>query len=123
MRPLVARLTARGMHREWRAAMPKDLAQVDYVREFIDRLEKNAPTVKRPTLVRGILPPFRKALAERLGEPASSWRRRIAGAIPASKPSLNCSRNSPHRRMPGMNWGVVTATTESDGAERKYERR
>ena len=39
-------LTARGMHREWRAAMPKDLAQVDYVREFIDLLEKNAPTVK-----------------------------------------------------------------------------
>ena len=33
--------------REWRAAMPKDLAQVDYVREFIDLLEKNAPTVKR----------------------------------------------------------------------------
>src|SRR5262249_6610208 len=32
---LVARpLTARGMHREWRATMPKDLARVDYVREF-----------------------------------------------------------------------------------------
>jgi hypothetical protein len=29
MRPLVAGLTARGMHREWRAAIPKDLAQVD----------------------------------------------------------------------------------------------
>ena len=43
--------------------------------------------------------------------------------FPASKPSLNCSRYSPHRRMPGMNWGVVTATTESDGAERKHERR
>lgn len=42
MRPLVAGLTARGMHREWRAAIPKDLAQVDYVREFIDLLEKNA---------------------------------------------------------------------------------
>ena len=65
MRPLVAGLTARGMLREWRAAMPKDLAQVDYVREFIDRLEKNAPTGKRPTLVRGILPPFRNALADR----------------------------------------------------------
>jgi LysR family transcriptional regulator for metE and metH len=48
---IVARpLTARGLHREWRAAMPKDLAQIDYVREFIDLLEKNAPTMKRPTL-------------------------------------------------------------------------
>ena len=42
---IVARpLTARGLHREWRATMPKDLARVDYVREFIDLLEKNAPT-------------------------------------------------------------------------------
>ena len=65
MRPLVAGLTARGMHREWRAAMPKDLAQVDYVREFIDLLEKNVPTVKRPTLVRGVRPPFRNASADR----------------------------------------------------------
>jgi hypothetical protein len=30
--------------------MPKDLAQVDYVREFVDLLEKNAPTARRPTL-------------------------------------------------------------------------
>jgi hypothetical protein len=65
MRPLVAGLTARGMHREWRAAMPKDLAQVDYVREFIDLLEKNAPTVKRPTLVRRVRPPFPNATADR----------------------------------------------------------
>jgi hypothetical protein len=65
MRPLVAGLTARGMHREWRAAMPKDLAQVDYVREFIDLPERNAPTVKRPTLVRGVRPPFRNASAGR----------------------------------------------------------
>jgi LysR family transcriptional regulator for metE and metH len=44
---IVARpLTARGMHREWCAAMPKALAQVDYVREFIDLLEKNAPTAR-----------------------------------------------------------------------------
>jgi hypothetical protein len=34
------------MHREWRAAMTKDHAQVGYVRELIDLLEKNAPTVK-----------------------------------------------------------------------------
>jgi hypothetical protein len=45
---IVARpLTARGMHREWCAVMPKDLAQVDYVREFIDLLGKNAPTARR----------------------------------------------------------------------------
>jgi LysR family transcriptional regulator for metE and metH len=51
---IVARpLTARGLHREWRAAMPKDLARVDYVREFIDLLEQNAPTASRPKLVRG----------------------------------------------------------------------
>ena len=42
---IVARpLTARGLHRQWRATMLKDLARVDYVREFIDLLEKNAPT-------------------------------------------------------------------------------
>ncbi len=65
VRPLIAGLTARGMLLEWRAAMPKDLAQVDYVREFIDQLEKNAPAAKRPTLVRGVRPPFRNALADR----------------------------------------------------------
>ena len=27
--------------------MPKDLAEIDYVREFIDLLESNAPTAKR----------------------------------------------------------------------------
>lgn len=43
--------------------MPKDLAQVDYVREFIDLLEKNAPTVKRPTLVRGVRKPRRIGIA------------------------------------------------------------
>ena len=41
---LVARpLTARGLRREWRAVMPKDLAGIDYVREFIDLLQKHAP--------------------------------------------------------------------------------
>ena len=41
---IVARpLTARGVHREWRAAMPKDLARADYMVEFIDLLEKHAP--------------------------------------------------------------------------------
>jgi LysR family transcriptional regulator, regulator for metE and metH len=49
---IIARpLTARGLHREWSAAMPKDVAKVDYVREFIDLLEKNAPTARsRPRL-------------------------------------------------------------------------
>src|SRR5271156_2620127 len=78
MRPLVAGLTARRMHRERRAAIPKDLAQVDYVREFIDLLETNAPTVKRPTLVRGVWPPFRNASADR----HRVGRRRVAGTIP-----------------------------------------
>jgi LysR family transcriptional regulator for metE and metH len=41
---IVRPLTARGLHREWRAVMPKDLARTDYVREFIDLLEKHAPT-------------------------------------------------------------------------------
>ena len=40
-------LPARGMHRVWSAVMPKDLAHVDYVTEFIDLLEKHAPTAKR----------------------------------------------------------------------------
>ena len=45
---IVARpLTARGLHREWRAVMPKDLARADYVLEFIDLLEKHAPTARR----------------------------------------------------------------------------
>jgi LysR family transcriptional regulator, regulator for metE and metH len=50
---IVARpLTARGLHREWKATMPKDLAGLDYMREFIDLLEKNAPTAKRQKAVR-----------------------------------------------------------------------
>jgi len=41
---IVARpLTGRGVHREWRAAMPKDLARADYIKEFIDLLETHAP--------------------------------------------------------------------------------
>lgn len=52
VRPLVDRgllvtrpLTARGLRRQWRAVTPKDLAGADYVREFIDLLEKYAPTL------------------------------------------------------------------------------
>jgi len=42
---IVARpLTARGLHREWRVAMPKDLASADYVVEFASLLEQHAPT-------------------------------------------------------------------------------
>jgi len=44
-------LPARGMHRVWSAVMPKDLARTDYVNEFIDLLEKHAPTVRRPASV------------------------------------------------------------------------
>jgi LysR family transcriptional regulator for metE and metH len=47
-------LTARGLHRQWRAVMPRDLARADYVMAFIDLLEKHAPTVrsrKAPRLV------------------------------------------------------------------------
>jgi LysR family transcriptional regulator for metE and metH len=52
---IIARpLTARGQHREWRAVMPKDLAKAEHVREFIDLLEKHAPTGRsaKPRLVR-----------------------------------------------------------------------
>ena len=44
-------LPARGMHRVWSAVMPKDLARTDYVNEFIDLLEKHAPTSRRPASV------------------------------------------------------------------------
>ena len=40
------RLTARGLHREWRAVTPKDLARADFVVEFIDLLTKHAPTCR-----------------------------------------------------------------------------
>jgi LysR family transcriptional regulator, regulator for metE and metH len=44
---VVARpLTARGLHRVWRAAVPKDLASVDYVTAFIDLLQENAPSAR-----------------------------------------------------------------------------
>src|SRR5262249_14926333 len=52
---LVARPpTARGLHRQWRATIPEDLARGGHVREFIDLLQENAPTAKRPKLVRGV---------------------------------------------------------------------
>jgi LysR family transcriptional regulator for metE and metH len=44
-------LPARGMHRVWSAVMPKDLARTDYVNEFIELLEKHAPTARRPASV------------------------------------------------------------------------
>ena len=37
-------LTAHGLHREWSAVTLKDLANVDYVKGFIDLLKKHAPT-------------------------------------------------------------------------------
>ena len=39
-------LTARGLRREWRAVMPKDLADADYIGEFIELLGKHAPTAR-----------------------------------------------------------------------------
>src|SRR5712691_11497498 len=54
---IVARpLTARGLRRDWRAVMPKDLARNDYVREFIDLLETHAPTARSaaPKLVKTV---------------------------------------------------------------------
>jgi LysR family transcriptional regulator for metE and metH len=48
---LVARpLTARGLRRQWSAVMPKDLANADFVREFVDLLGRNAPGQSRPRL-------------------------------------------------------------------------
>ena len=36
-------LTAHGLRRQWSAAMPKDLATADFIREFIDLLGRHAP--------------------------------------------------------------------------------
>jgi LysR family transcriptional regulator for metE and metH len=47
---IVARpLTARGLHREWSAVTPRDLAGVDYVKGFIDLLKQHAPTRRHST--------------------------------------------------------------------------
>jgi LysR family transcriptional regulator for metE and metH len=44
---IVARpLTARGLHRVWSAVTPRDLADTDYVREFIGLLQAHAPTAR-----------------------------------------------------------------------------
>ena len=40
-------LPSRGMHRVWSAVMRKDLARADYANEFIDLLEKHAPTTRK----------------------------------------------------------------------------
>jgi LysR family transcriptional regulator for metE and metH len=51
---IVARpLTARGLHRVWSAAMPKDLASVDYVAAFVELLQAHAPSLRaeRPRAV------------------------------------------------------------------------
>ncbi len=39
-------LTARGLRRQWRAVMLKDLAVADYIGEFIELLGKHAPTAR-----------------------------------------------------------------------------
>ncbi len=40
-------LTARGLHRRWSAVMPKDIARIDFVREFIQLLVDHAPVETR----------------------------------------------------------------------------
>jgi LysR family transcriptional regulator, regulator for metE and metH len=51
---LVARpLTARGLRRQWSAVMPKDLANADFVREFVDLLMRNAPGQSRRSAAPG----------------------------------------------------------------------
>jgi hypothetical protein len=40
-------LPARGMRRVWSAVTRKDLAASDYANEFIDLLERHAPTTRR----------------------------------------------------------------------------
>jgi|SRR5579872_4858657 len=54
---LIARpLTARGLHREWKAVMPKDLADVDYVKGFVELLERFGPTTRagRPARIQPV---------------------------------------------------------------------
>ena len=54
---LIARpLTARGLHREWKAVMPKDLAGVDYVKGFVELLERYGPTTRagRPARIQPV---------------------------------------------------------------------
>jgi hypothetical protein len=48
---------------------------------------------------------------------------RIAGTIPCVQAFVELLAKFAPPENAGMNWGVVTATTESDGAERKHERR
>jgi LysR family transcriptional regulator, regulator for metE and metH len=43
---VVRPLTARGLRRQWRAVMLKDLAGADYIDEFIELLGKHAPTAR-----------------------------------------------------------------------------
>ena len=45
-------LTARGLRRQWRAVMPKDLAGADYIGEFIELLGKHAPTARASRISR-----------------------------------------------------------------------
>jgi LysR family transcriptional regulator for metE and metH len=56
-------LPSRGMRRVWSAVMPKDLAGADYVKEFIDLLEKHAPTSRSGKPSGEIVSAFRRAPA------------------------------------------------------------
>jgi LysR family transcriptional regulator, regulator for metE and metH len=50
----------RGLQRHWAAVMPKDLARVDYVAEFIDLLERHSPGLGSSTKVAPIAQVRRK---------------------------------------------------------------
>jgi LysR family transcriptional regulator for metE and metH len=41
------RLTARGLHRRWSAVMPKELARMEYVSEFVALLSSHSPVVQK----------------------------------------------------------------------------
>jgi LysR family transcriptional regulator for metE and metH len=43
---VVRPLTAKGLRREWKAVMPKDLAQAEFAAAFVDLLAKYAPTTR-----------------------------------------------------------------------------
>ena len=56
-------LPSRAMHRVWSAVMPKDLAGADYVKEFIELLEKHAPTSRSGKPSAEVVTAFRRAPA------------------------------------------------------------
>jgi hypothetical protein len=82
MGPLVAGPTARGMHREWRAAMAKDLA--GGLRARVHRSAGEERPDGEATNARTWGP---AAFPKRLGGPASRWRRRVRSTSPVRSPT------------------------------------